>query len=706
MRLILCLLLVFTFTADVFAEQEAAGTELEEITVTATKTPRKVEEVSSAMDVISKDEVEKSRSWNIGEVLENLPGVQSQSSNGAYDTHIIIRGSGAKALYGVREIMIMVDGIPITDPDSMTRLDMVDTSIIERIEVVKGPNSTLYGANAAGGIINIITKSPFLYQGAKLRASYGSFNSQDYHLQYGGSSGDLSYLLSGTRRSTDSWREHNEFETNQFSTRFNYLIDDSSDIELTLSYNEAELELPGRLTEEEFEDDHTQQASTWQHTARNSKSKRASLAYKKEFTGGSDFRIQAYAQEWYHYHPVPIRINDGGANVYGADIQNNFLSTVSGKKSVLSIGLSGQKDIRDSKSYTYGEIYNGIVNGQEVALPPYSKSDEKGEVAEHTQNTVEKWGLFLQESLWIGEGTILDLGIRYDQVHFDLKNDIYKDWSFITANASGAYFNYVDDRRTIKIDETWEAVSPRVGLNHAITDGANVYANVSTGFQTPTQSEIETNEDLDPQKAVNYEVGFRGTSSSGHSLGLAVYYTKIEDEIIQLLEQDGTAYFDNAGETLHKGGELTLLIKLMQGLTFGANYAYSDYKFVDYTEMERAGFPPTLIKHERDGNRIPLVPLHQYSLSLNYKHSSGFYSRLSSVTWGEYYIDTPNTEKYEGFTTYSGRIGYDGKKLGLFAQVDNIFDKKYASEVVMSYGNVRYSPGAPRTYTAGLSYAF
>ena len=236
-----------------FAEEKAQSEQLEEITVTATKKPRKVEEVPAAIDVITKEDIERSKATNLGEVLEVLSGVQAETKNGGYDTHIIIRGAGAKASYGVREIMVMVDGIPITDPDSLTRLDVVDTSLIERIEVVKGPSSTLYGANAAGGVINIITKSPLQYQGFSLRGGYGDNNTQDHHLQYGGNLKNLYFLLSLSRRSTDSWREHNEFETNQFNTRINYIINDKSDLAFTFGYTKANLQLPGSLTKEHFE---------------------------------------------------------------------------------------------------------------------------------------------------------------------------------------------------------------------------------------------------------------------------------------------------------------------------------------------------------------------------------------------------------------------------------------------------------------------
>jgi iron complex outermembrane receptor protein len=680
--------------------------ELNEITVTATKTPRKQEQVPAAVDVVSQETVEESRGWNVGETLEALPGVQAQSTNGAYDTHLIIRGAGAKALYGVREIMIMVDGVPVTDPDSLTRLDMVDPSLIERIEVVKGPNSTLYGANASGGVVNIITKSPLAAQGFRGEAAGGSYGSRSLELQYGGSVGNLFYLLSGTHRATDSWRDWNEFSSSQINGRFQYLLGDSADLDLSLSYTDADLKLPGRLTEEAFAEDPSQQTAEWVNMARDSEVFRLALAYRQEFDRFGELKTQLYLQDWYHFHPVPAKINDGGAMVFGFDAQQDVPFSLGGLKNLLSLGVSLQQDNRDSEAYAYADLNTTTVNGKTVAIAPFTNSDREGDLLEEVDNTVGKWGVFVQESLWLGEGTILDLGLRYDQVNFDINTEVYGEWGYVTTQRGTSFFNYREHRETIDIDRTWDAVSPRIGLTHSLSDPLSAYATVATGFQTPTQGELESNTALEPQEAINYEVGLKGRFKAGHTFDVALFHTTIKDEIIQLLDEMGSSYYDNAGETLHQGVELSGRWSITDRISLLGSYTYSDFTFEDYDEMERAGYPPRIVTNSRDGNRIPLVPEHQFSLGIGYHHPAGFYGKLSSTTWGEYYVDTANTETYEGFTTVAAGIGYTQGPFGLRLQVDNVMDEDYAAEVVKSYGKTRYSPAAPRTFTAGISYAF
>ena len=693
MKYLLMIFFVLFMVMPVCAENMDTA-ELDEVSVTATKVPRKTIEVSASVDVVTKEEMDQSKAWNVGEAIGSLPGVQAESKNGAYDSHIVIRGAGAKAAYGVREIMIMVDGVPVTDPDSFTRLDMVDTSDIERIEVVKGPNSTLYGANAAGGVINIITRNPLEAQGLSIKLTHGSFNSEESHVQYGGSMGSLYYILSGTRRSTDSWREHNRFDSEQLNARFNYLIDDNSDLSLSLSYTESDLELPGNLTKAEFDEDPTQQTSEWVNTGRYSTNKRLALGYNKEFSGGNELITKAYMQDWYHYHPVPFGINDGGAVVSGLEMQLNMPSTIMGKKSLMSVGVSGQRDDRDSGKYTYRDTTWNSFAGRVTA--PYTSSDASGELMETDDNIVDKYGIFVQESLWLGDRTILDVGLRQDVVDFDLHSEKFYEWDYSIGN-------YAAISDVVDIEESWRRQSPRIGINHALSEGMHLYGSVSTGFQTPTQSELETNLDLDPQTTLNYEIGLKGKSMEGHRYEAVVFYTDIDDEVLSLMDSYGNTFYDNAGQTVHKGLELNGTYKATETISLGASYAYSDFYFDEYKEMVKTFPGPVITTITRDGNQIPLVPEHKYTAFVDYRRPKGFYGRLSSNTWGEYYVDTANTETYEGFTVVNAKVGYKQKNTDFYLQVGNIFDKKYAAEVASSYGKVQYSPAAPLTVTAGLS---
>jgi iron complex outermembrane receptor protein len=223
--------------------------ELKEVSVTATRTERKTEDVPASVSVIRKEKIQDKPMLNLYDALQGVPGVNITSRNQGYDTRLIIRGAGLKATYGVREIMILLNGVPITDPDSLTRLDFVDTSLIERVEVVKGPNSTLWGVNASGGVINVITRSPFERKGGFIKLGFGDYNTQNHNLYYSTPIGKGFYLgFNASRRQSDnSWRPWNKFWTNQITLQPSYMFENGDTWENYVSYTKASLQLPGSL---------------------------------------------------------------------------------------------------------------------------------------------------------------------------------------------------------------------------------------------------------------------------------------------------------------------------------------------------------------------------------------------------------------------------------------------------------------------------
>jgi len=255
----------------------------ESITVTATRTARPIEQVPAAVTVIGRDAIERTPMTNIKEAIVGTPGVLIESKNQGYDARLIIRGAGLKARYAIREVMVLLNGIPITDPDSLTRLDFVDTHLVDRIEVVRGPNSTLWGINSTGGAINVVTTSPFDGQGGGARLDAGSYGARNVQLGYTGDIADKHFfnVNFSRRQSTNEWREWNEFDTTQFTLQPSWILGDGWVWENFISYTDANLQLPGRLivnsgyhldqwTPYLETGDVERTAEPWKHSSRNS----------------------------------------------------------------------------------------------------------------------------------------------------------------------------------------------------------------------------------------------------------------------------------------------------------------------------------------------------------------------------------------------------------------------------------------------------
>lgn len=691
-------LLVFP-TKKVLAEDMKM--ELDEISVTATRLERKTAEVPASIAVVSEEQINDTKMFNIKEALTGTPGVLIESSNQGYDSRLIIRGAGLKAAYGVREIMVLRDGIPVTDPDSFTRLDMIDTQLIERIEVVKGPNSTLWGANAAGGVINIISKNPLDRKGGVLKLGAGEQDTYNVHLSYSDTINDnLFYTASGSRRqSRNSWRRWNEFETNQFSFQPYVVLEDGSIWENSFSYSKADLQLPGSLNEEMFEEykdtgEAKQTDGPWQYSGRYSDSYFASSKITKAF-GDFEFIPLVYVNYWEHHHPVTGRINDAETWTMGTDLQLNYNHTLADNAATMTAGITVRYDDQTTDYYKYADLRTATIDPP-GPRPPYSRiievlSDNAGEHMETEERKALLYGFYLQESLRPFAKTMVDIGARVDAMNFNIESVANSEFNWST-------YSYSDFRseQTQETDKDFTSFSPRIGVNYELTDAFHVFASASTGVQTPSESEINDNPDLDMVKTQSYEVGLKGRSNKW-SFDTSVFYSPVEDEVIKVVQGTGDTEYVNAGETEKKGFEFSGSFSPLDGLNFGASYSYSDYTFEEF--FEQVGYGSSARNVDRSGNQLPYIPEHQYSVFASYKHSSGFKARIQSLTWGSYYMDNANTEEYDGYEFVTNlMIGYEHEKFDINLNVENLFDDRYAVEVTKDLsGNKDYKPAAPRT---------
>ncbi|MBT0664252.1 TonB-dependent receptor [Geobacter pelophilus] len=681
---VLCLLCA----AGAYAEEAAQGRQqLDDVVVTATRTERKTEEVAAGVSVVGKEEIQNSRMFGIKEALTGLSGVQSETKNGGYDSRLIIRGAGLKARYGVREIMVLLDGVPITDPDGLSRFDFIDTQLVERIDVVKGPNSTMYGANAAGGVVNIISRNPF-EEIKSLKIGYGSENTQMYNLIYGTSFGSTYVTVAGSRKSTDSWRAWNKFDTSQTSLKIGHLLDEKTSIDFNFSYTDANIQLPGTLTKSQFDSDISQLTSEpWRHSGRYSEIYFTNLKLEKEI---GDFKLKplVYFQHWQHYHPVTGAINDGSADIYGSDIQVDWKHHLLGLPGVLTSGVSAQVDTPNGKKYTFRDVRT-LPTGRITA----TLSDASGSLMQSDDDTVAKWGVYAQESLQPSQSWIVDIGVRFDQVRFDLSSDLFQEFDY----ASG---RYVANRQQIGVDKAFNYVSPRIGAVYKVNDSLNLYGTIATGFQTPQSSELSDNPNLDPATTINYEVGAKSRFSGGHSIDLSLFYMDVSDEIVQTYLVGGATTYSNAGSTIKKGIELSGKYQALTSLYLGGTYTYSDFSYDSFQEPVQGQLL------NRSGNRLPYIPEHQYNLYAFYKHPSGFKAKLDTYSWGSYFVDNANSEKYDGYEFLTNLlVGYEDKHWDITFDVNNLFDKHYAMEVTKDTAT-RYRPGAPITYFGKISYKF
>lgn len=679
-----------------FADEAA----LDEISITATREARASAEVPQAIAVVGKEALQDKRMFNLKEALEGVPGVLIDSKNGGFDARLIIRGAGLKANYGIREVMVLRDGVPLSDPDSFTRLDFVDTQDIERIEVAKGPGN-LFAAGSVGGAIQIVSRSVFDETANSVKLGLGTEGTQNAHLRYGKVFGDQALALTATYRKMDNdWRTWNAFDTGQMSLKHGLALENGT-LESEVSYAEANMQLPGAMDKTLYQQfvrtgEQTTTSEAWRHSGRYSKVWFLNTKYEVQ-NGNFTFKPRVYYNTWYHYHPVTGIINESQSWVWnlGTDVEGQWRH----RGGTLVGGVTvRQERTPDSRKYQYRDYTTGAGGRITATL-----SDIKGTLAEIDNATSLLTGAYLQESWRPTDRWIVDLGMRYDVV--DFTDDNNQMWTYDYARGK-----YVAGDGITHSEKTFHLPAPKLAATYRLTNTLHLFGMVAQAGQIPSQSEFSSNPGLEAPVSRNYEVGLKGRGK-GWDFDASVYVNPVDKEIIQV-NTGGLTEYVNAGKTDKKGVELSGRFEVAKGWEVGGHYGYADYSYESFSEPVRTcvGMPPvcTTTNVDRAGNHLPFVPKHQYGVFVGWHPAADWRVRLSSNTWGEYWVDNANTEKYEGWEWITNlSVAYTRKVHSVTFSAYNLFDEHYAAEVKKdTSGRVTYTAAAPRTLMLTYRYGF
>ena len=686
---------LMTTTAVQPVKAEDAGERLDEVSVTATRAERSTKDVPSSITVISSDRIEGENMFNIKDGLRGTPGVQINSKNGGFDSRLIIRGAGQKATYGVREIMVLRDGVPMSDPDSFTRFDFIDTQDIQQIEVTKGPGS-IYGGGSAGGVIQILSKSVFEEEN-RVRIGLGTSGTSNVHARYSSMVSDNDAIaVTVSRRAMDNeWRRWNKFESTQGSIKHGHMFENGGVWETELSVSEVNMQLPGAMDQDQFSSfrdtgKQTGNDSAWDYSGRDSNGVFFNSKYELE-DGNFTYLPRVYFTRWGHYHPVTGAINVSPENyVFGGDGEVHYKHELFGASELVA-GVSARMDRTiDARKYTYLDATFNAFSGRLTSV----NSDRVGDLMETENATHTQLGFFVQETVRPYANTMIDASFRYDRSDLDIITNEMVEYSWATAK-------WQPGDGVTRTKKGFDLISARLGGNYALNKDVNLYASLATSDQVPSNSEVESNTSLNQSTTRTVEFGAKGRQSRLR-YDAAVYYSQVIDEIVSVSE-NGNTTFQNAGEVEKKGFELAANYDLDDHFTLGLNYAFSDFIFKEFNE------PINGTNFDRSGNRMPLIPTQQTALSLNYDSGWGLKGGISTETWSGYQKDNANTEDDDGYKFITNaNLRYNLSDDTSFAlNIDNLFDRKYAVEAKKDTGGENdYAAGQPRSFVVSFRHKF
>jgi len=648
-----------TFSLTVFADDQ--NVKLEKIIVTSSRMAQHDYKVAGNVTVIDREDIEASQAQNIPEILNEALAVHMTDNSTAKTAVVDIRGFGDTA---ARNVLVLVnDRILNTVDISAPDLLQIPLSSVDRIEILRGAGSVLYGDRAVGGVVNIITKKGNGPLSGRLGAYTGSYDRRGTDLELSGSKKKLSYFFYSRYDDNHGYRQNSDVLSKDFNTRLGYEFSPKFSMDVDYSYHRDDYGLPGGLSGANLSA-LGPRASTHLNDFANSKDNNLKLG----------FNITPWPEDLY--------LGDLVFDLYlrDRDVFDSF-SRFDTSRTIKTTGLT-TKYIFD---HTIFDKEFHFVSGIDFYD---TQNDIIGSGSNNDNLTISK----------------ADIGL------FNLTE--YEVWDHLYLNGGARYYkaDYAFSQRNgVSVDEKQH---PDVfvylgGLKYEYAKGSNVHANVQRTFRFLATDEwyssfsgtLDTS--LNQQKGIQYEVGVRHNFNDAVELTLTPYLMDIQNEIFFDPTTFSNSNYDKTRRYgVEVGQETDVLkffdLKFFKKLKITTNYTWQRPLF-------RGG--------ASDGKNIPLVPEQQFHAGL----TSHFFKNYRLSFMGHYVgsqfaiNDQSNiTPKVKPYLTVDSKIAFQKPNYEIYAGVDNIFNQYYSSTVVKSAFSSAQSffPSPGRNFNVGVNIKF
>lgn len=702
-RILLALILTGLIPASRAADAPSAvAPEVETITVTATRVARPAFEVPASIDVIGGGEFNQDAlGVNLSEGLAAVPGMQARDrQNYAQDTQISIRGFGSRATFGIRGLRLYLDGIPATQPDGQGQVSHFNLATAGRVEVLRGPFSTLYG-NSSGGVIQLFTADGGPTPRISGGAAAGSFETWRANLGASGRAGTADYNVDYSRFETQGFRDHSEAERESFNGKLNLPVGTDGKLTFVLNhFDSPDTQDPLGLTRAQFDEDPSQATSVAErfNTRKSARQDQAGAIYEHRL-GAHTLRALAYGgqREVEQFLSIPTDpqmgpqhsggVVDLESDYGGGDLRWSWQGLMDGLPLTVVAGTTYDELSQQRRGY---QSFTGSGATQQLGVRGALKRDEV--------NDIDNFDQYLQANFDLSRRWSGMLGLRHSKVRFD------SDDRYVTASN-------LDDSGRAEFSET----TPAAGLLYRLAPELHLYGAFGRGFETPTFAELAYRPDgssglnfaLAPARTNHHELGAKLRLGQKALANLAVFHARTEDELVVATNVGGRSTFQNAGRTQRQGAEL--MVEVEPGTGWKFQFAWT---WLDATVRERyfacTGTPCTTPSTAVDkGNRIPGIPESALFAALQWGADTGWHAGLEARYLDAVPVNDVNSESAPSYGLLGVDAGYvfaeTWGRLRTFVRVDNLLDEEYIGSVIVNDGNGRfYEPGPERSLLAGL----
>ncbi len=637
---------------------------------------------------------------NLSESLVAVPGLQIQNRyNYAQDLQLSIRGFGARSTFGVRGVRIYVDGIPATLPDGQGQTSNIDIGSAERIDVLRGPFSALYG-NSSGGVVQVFTERGEAPPKVEASFAAGSFGTRREGLKASGAKGNIDWVLDTNHFHTDGWRTHSAAERDIVNGKLGVQVDEDTRATVILNSVRVHAQDPLGLTQAQLGLDPRSAPLAVQYDTRKTVDQRQlGLLLEHRVNADNDLRLMVYGgtRDTTQFQSIPpsaqaSALQSGGViglsrSYGGADLRWTSRTRLADRPFEWTAGVSYDL-LREHR--TGYENYTGTVARPVLGVQGRLRRDENNEASNGDP--------YLQANWHVAERWTLEAGLRYSTVRFR-STDHY------IAGANG------DDSGSAR----YRQALPVAAVRYAATPNLNLYATAGRGFETPTLNEISyrpgglpgLNFAVQPSVNDSVEVGAKARMADG-LLTAALFQTRTSDEIVTNTNVGGRSTFQNAGRTRREGAELGWF-RETEG--HWRTQVAATWLTARYSDGFCSPSPCGAANAVAAGNRIPGIAQRSVFVAYGYAPAEGWHAGAEARGISRIQANDANTASAPGYVVAAVHAGYNRRfgpwNLNVFARVDNLFDRRTVGSVIVNEGNRRYFEPAPgRNWVAGVGAAY
>lgn len=666
---------------------------LRPITVSVTRAERPLTTIPLSIHRVDRQQISRARpTWGLDEALVTVPGVfVANRYNFSQDQRISIRGFGARSAFAVRGIKILIDGIPQTLPDGQGQLTNLELGEVDRVEVLRGSASALFG-NASGGVISIWTGPPAITSvRQEARFVVGRFDARSGRtwnkwqsttaVPVGGGSAQLTV----SRLDYTGQRDHSAADNRVLNARLQLpLADGWSLLLITNVGDNPRADNPGSLTLAELQAnrDTVPVLNANRNAGKDVTQIQSGATLHRTMANGGEASVTIFGLTRDLKNPITTTYIDLDRVAYGARASVTYPLPLGSLAHRLTAGFDLQRQRDDRENFGYLN-----TPGDSATRSTVRSLDQ----LEH----VTEFGPFVQSALELSPQTTIMAGLRYDWVKFAVRDRL-----IVGTNP--------DDTG----ERLMRALSGSLGIAVNPSSSLTVYGNVGSSFETPTTTELANspsgsggfNTGLKPQHAWTFELGARGSRDGRFTYSVALFQAEVRDALVPYEIAAPRFFYRNAGSTRHQGLEVGGDLLVAPGLSLGAAWTYSDYRFREYSFTDTAG------THVLDGRTLTGIPDNWLHLTVRAQPAAfaGAWVEVQQSYSSGYLVSDVSSTRTSPWWSTNVRAGWDGNagsmRLAPFIGINNAFNHQYVSSVVINAARGRfYEPAPGRNVYLGLS---